>query len=215
MRLTISAVVLAASAAVVAAPPTTPTPLTLELKDFATLPITGTLDGAGQVDGMLARVNSIREEPGRRKPAVRHRHERPDLSPRQEDQSARQRISTSTGAASARASSIASITTRDTAAASASSSSIPTTGATASSTRCTWKGSTFVWIATARYHEDSRPCGRAFRVRANGRGPHAGTDHLRIDSDRVDRQQPAERHVRGHGARSVACAAESPHPSDG
>jgi hypothetical protein len=64
MRLIIPAIVLAASAAIVAAPPATPTPLTLELKDFATLPITGTLDGAGQVDGMLARVNSIREEPG-------------------------------------------------------------------------------------------------------------------------------------------------------
>ena len=63
MRLTIPAFVVAASAVALAAPPTTP-PLTLELKDFATLPITGNLDGAGQVDGMLARVNSIREEPG-------------------------------------------------------------------------------------------------------------------------------------------------------
>ena len=63
MRLTISAIVVAASAAVMAAPPTAPQ-LTLELKDFATLPITGNIDGAGQVDGMLARVNSIREEPG-------------------------------------------------------------------------------------------------------------------------------------------------------
>jgi len=63
MRLIIPALVLAASAAVVAAPPTT-SPVTLELKDFATLPITGNIDGAGQVDGMLARVNSIREEPG-------------------------------------------------------------------------------------------------------------------------------------------------------
>jgi hypothetical protein len=62
MRLTIPAIVVAASAVALAAPPTTP--LTLELKDFATLPITGNLDGAGQVDGMLARVNSIREEPG-------------------------------------------------------------------------------------------------------------------------------------------------------
>jgi hypothetical protein len=64
MRLTIPALVLAASAAMVAAPPTTSPPVTLELKDFATLPITGNVDGAGQVDGMLARVNSIREEPG-------------------------------------------------------------------------------------------------------------------------------------------------------
>jgi hypothetical protein len=63
MRLTIPAIVLAASAAMVATPPTTPT-LTLELKDFAALPITGNVEGTGQVDGMLARVNSIREEPG-------------------------------------------------------------------------------------------------------------------------------------------------------
>src|SRR5688500_5255479 len=63
MRITIPALVLAATAALIAAPPAAPT-LTLELKDFATLPITGNIEGAGQVDGMLARVNSIREEPG-------------------------------------------------------------------------------------------------------------------------------------------------------
>ena len=61
MRLTIPAVVLAASAAVLAA---APEPLTLELRDFAALPITGNVAGEGQVDGLLARVNSIREEPG-------------------------------------------------------------------------------------------------------------------------------------------------------
>ena len=63
MRLTIPAVVLLATAVVIAAPPAAPQ-LTLELKDFATLPITGNIEGAGQVDGMLARVNSVREEPG-------------------------------------------------------------------------------------------------------------------------------------------------------
>ena len=63
VRLMLSAVILAASAALVATPPTTPTPLTLKVKDFAALPITGKLDGTGQVDGMLARVNSVREEP--------------------------------------------------------------------------------------------------------------------------------------------------------
>src|SRR5688572_2322938 len=63
VRLAISAAILAASTAVAAGPPAS-SPLTLELKDFATLPITGNVDGAGQVDGMLARVNSIREEPG-------------------------------------------------------------------------------------------------------------------------------------------------------
>jgi hypothetical protein len=63
VRLTFSAVVLAASAAMIAAPEM-PAPLTLELRDFAVLPITGKLDGTGQVDSMLARVNSVREEPG-------------------------------------------------------------------------------------------------------------------------------------------------------
>jgi hypothetical protein len=63
MRLTISVIVLAASAVGIAAPPAD-MPVTLELKDFATLPITGNVEGAGQVDGMLARVNSVREEPG-------------------------------------------------------------------------------------------------------------------------------------------------------
>src|SRR5439155_23470393 len=41
-----------------------PTPITLELKDYAVLPITGLVDGKGQTDGLLARVNSLREEPG-------------------------------------------------------------------------------------------------------------------------------------------------------
>src|SRR5215467_6269324 len=38
--------------------------VTVELKDYATLPVTGTMDGTGQIDGLLARVNSLREEPG-------------------------------------------------------------------------------------------------------------------------------------------------------
>src|SRR5687768_604372 len=63
MRLTISVLILAASAVGIAAPPEG-SPVTLEVRDFATLPITGNLEGAGQVDGMLARVNSVREEPG-------------------------------------------------------------------------------------------------------------------------------------------------------
>ena len=41
-------------------------PLLLELSDYLALPITGKLDGKGQTDGMLARVNSFREEPGDR-----------------------------------------------------------------------------------------------------------------------------------------------------
>jgi hypothetical protein len=39
-------------------------PLVLELSDYLALPITGKFDGTGQTDGMLARVNSFREEPG-------------------------------------------------------------------------------------------------------------------------------------------------------
>jgi hypothetical protein len=38
--------------------------VTLEIKDYIEMPITGTLDGKGQTDGMLARLNSLREEPG-------------------------------------------------------------------------------------------------------------------------------------------------------
>ncbi len=63
MRLFTAALVASATAGLLAAPPEA-TLVTLELKDFATLPITGKLDGTGQVDGMLARVNSVREEPG-------------------------------------------------------------------------------------------------------------------------------------------------------
>jgi hypothetical protein len=64
MRPAAGALVLVASAALMASPPDSPAPLILELRDFAALPITGNVEGAGQVDGMLARVNSIREEPG-------------------------------------------------------------------------------------------------------------------------------------------------------
>src|SRR5476651_1031193 len=39
-------------------------PVTLEIKDYVEFPITGKLDGTGQTDGMLARVNGLREEPG-------------------------------------------------------------------------------------------------------------------------------------------------------
>ena len=38
--------------------------LNLDLRDYLAFPITGKLDGTGQTDGMLARVNSLREEPG-------------------------------------------------------------------------------------------------------------------------------------------------------
>lgn len=55
------AVLLLACASTGAAPDT---PLTLDLADYVAMPITGKLDGTGQTDGMLARVNSFREEPG-------------------------------------------------------------------------------------------------------------------------------------------------------
>ena len=54
---------LAAPVVVLRAGADTP-PLTIEIKDFVALPITGKPDGTGQTDGMLARVNSLREEPG-------------------------------------------------------------------------------------------------------------------------------------------------------
>jgi hypothetical protein len=40
--------------------------LTIELNDFVSMPITGKVDGTGQTDGMLSRVNGIREEPAAR-----------------------------------------------------------------------------------------------------------------------------------------------------
>ena len=57
----VAALVLAAQAASGAAPPA---PLALEIADYLALPITGKLDGTGQTDGMLARINAFREEPG-------------------------------------------------------------------------------------------------------------------------------------------------------
>src|SRR3954471_24000786 len=42
--------------------------LTIELKDFASMPITGAVDGPGNSAGLLARINFLREEPaGNRK----------------------------------------------------------------------------------------------------------------------------------------------------
>ncbi len=40
--------------------------ITLDIRDFATMPMTGKVDGKGQVMGLLARVNFMREEPGSR-----------------------------------------------------------------------------------------------------------------------------------------------------
>ena len=38
--------------------------ITVEIRDYAAMPITGALDGTGATDALLARVNSLREEPG-------------------------------------------------------------------------------------------------------------------------------------------------------
>jgi hypothetical protein len=42
-----------------------PVEITLDLRDYATMPMTGAVDGKGQVMGLLSRVNFVREEPGR------------------------------------------------------------------------------------------------------------------------------------------------------
>ena len=38
--------------------------LALQISDFAALPITGSVEGAGNNAGSLARINGLREEPG-------------------------------------------------------------------------------------------------------------------------------------------------------
>jgi hypothetical protein len=43
-----------------------PSPLSLAIRDYAALPITGRLDGTGQTDGLLARVSALRDEPAGR-----------------------------------------------------------------------------------------------------------------------------------------------------
>lgn len=59
MRFILPLAALLVANAVAAAPE-----ITLEIRDYATLPMTGKVDGAGQVPGLLARVNFMREEPG-------------------------------------------------------------------------------------------------------------------------------------------------------
>jgi hypothetical protein len=41
-----------------------PPEITLDIRDYATMPMTGAVDGKGQVMSLLARINFIREEPG-------------------------------------------------------------------------------------------------------------------------------------------------------
>src|SRR5438552_1795253 len=38
--------------------------VTIEIQDYVTVPMTGLLDGKGSNDALLARVNTVREEPG-------------------------------------------------------------------------------------------------------------------------------------------------------
>ena len=38
--------------------------LTIEIKDYASMPVTGAVDGPGNSAGLLARINFLREEPG-------------------------------------------------------------------------------------------------------------------------------------------------------
>src|SRR5262249_43151351 len=53
------------AAAVLGSSPTqAPAQVTLEIRDYATMPITGLVDGKGNNDSMLARINGVHEEPG-------------------------------------------------------------------------------------------------------------------------------------------------------
>src|SRR3954469_22987815 len=38
--------------------------LTIEIRDYASMPLTGAVDGAGNSAGLLARINFLRQEPG-------------------------------------------------------------------------------------------------------------------------------------------------------
>ena len=60
MRATSAITVLLFVISVSAAPPE----LTIQIKDYADMPITGAVDGAGNSSGLLARINFLREEPG-------------------------------------------------------------------------------------------------------------------------------------------------------
>ena len=62
VALLLLAVALQSPAGGLAPPVAAPATLVLELRDYVEMPITGKLDGTGQTDGMLARVNSFREE---------------------------------------------------------------------------------------------------------------------------------------------------------
>ena len=139
------------------------TRLTLELEDYAQMPITGELDGQN-TRGQLARVNFLREEPGGRRFFV-ERPQRAALHPRQADEDLhdvpRLQRRSADGPACSRSSRSSAISPP----ASPTSSSIPTTRATACSTRFTWR--TRPWpprrrrgpasspASTCRVHDDA------------------------------------------------------------
>ena len=44
-----------------------PLELTIVIKDYATMPLTGAIDGPGNSAGLLARINFLRQEPGEKR----------------------------------------------------------------------------------------------------------------------------------------------------
>ncbi|MEO8368288.1 MAG: PQQ-dependent sugar dehydrogenase [Candidatus Solibacter sp.] len=60
MRLTFAVLLLASGVCGLGASPD----LTIEIKDYAAMPVTGAVDGSGNSAGLLARINFLREEPG-------------------------------------------------------------------------------------------------------------------------------------------------------
>src|SRR5579862_5366613 len=60
VRLTLAIPLLASVVCGLAASPE----LKIEIKDYATMPMTGAVDGPGNTAGLLARINFLREEPG-------------------------------------------------------------------------------------------------------------------------------------------------------
>ena len=63
-RLPLLAALLLLSVAASGAPVPAAPDITLDIGDYATMPMTGKVDGKGQVMGLLARANFMREEPG-------------------------------------------------------------------------------------------------------------------------------------------------------